>query len=151
MTRTKPRRRDLWAGLRPNGIGLTKPNHYLEMLRTVWENRGSLLYASRIVRKGVCDGCSLGVAGLHDWTIDGVHLCTTRLALLRTNTMDAADHSLLADVAGLRGRRGKELRELGRLAYPMVRRHGDAGFTRVRWDDALALVGDAIRDRKSVV
>ena len=146
MARIKPRRRELWAGLRPNGIGLTKPNHYLEMLRAVWENRGSLLHATRIVRGGVCDGCALGVAGLHDWTIDGVHLCTTRLALLRTNTMGAADHALLADVAKLRGLRGKELRELGRLAYPMVRRHGEQGFTRVRWDEALALVGGAIRD-----
>jgi molybdopterin-dependent oxidoreductase alpha subunit len=146
MARTRPRRRDLWAGLRPNGIGLTKPNHYLEMLRAVWENRGSLLHASRIVRRGVCDGCALGVAGLHDWTIDGVHLCTTRLALLRTNTMGAADHTVLGDVAALRGRRGKELRELGRLAHPMVRHHGEAGFTRVGWDDALTLVGGAIRD-----
>jgi len=146
MARTRPRRRELWAGLRPNGIGLTKPNHYLEMLRTVWENRGSLLHASRIVRRGVCDGCALGVAGLHDWTIDGVHLCTTRLALLRTNTMGAADHTVLADVAALRGRRGKELRELGRLAHPMVRHHGEAGFTRVAWNDALTLVGGAIRD-----
>lgn len=146
MARSKPRRRDLWAGLRPNGFGLTKPNHYLEVLRTVWENRGSLRYASRIVRKGVCDGCALGVAGLHDWTIDGVHLCTTRLALLHTNTMGPADHALLADVVPLRARTGRELRDLGRLAHPMVRRHGEAGFTRAGWDEALALVGGAIRD-----
>ncbi len=146
MARRRPRRRDLWVGLRPNGIGLTKPNHYLEMLRTVWENRRALPHAARILRKGVCDGCALGVAGLHDWTIDGVHLCTTRLALLQTNTMGAADHGLLADVAALRERSGRELRELGRLAYPMVRHHGDAGFTRVSWDDALALAGGAIRD-----
>lgn len=145
MARSTPRRRDLWVGLRPNGIGLTKPNHYLEMLRAVWENRRNLGYAGRIVRKGVCDGCALGVAGLHDWTIDGVHLCTTRLALLRTNTMGPADHALLADVASLRGRSGRELRELGRLAHPMVRRHGDAGFARVDWDEALGLVAGAIR------
>ncbi len=146
MARSRPRRRDLWAGLRPNGIGLTRPIHYLEMLRTVWENRGSLRHASRILRHGVCDGCALGVAGLHDWTIDGVHLCTTRLALLRTNTMGAADHALLADVELLRRHSGRELRDLGRLAHPMVRRHGEPGFTRAGWDVALALVGGAIRD-----
>ena len=49
------------------------------MLKVVWENRRALPYAWRILRKGVCDGCALGVAGLHDWTIDGVHLCMTRL------------------------------------------------------------------------
>ena len=92
MARTRPRRRDLWVSLRPNGMGLTKPNHYLDMLRVAWENRRALPYASRILRKGVCDGCALGVAGLHDWTIDGVHLCTTRLSLLKVNTMGAMDH-----------------------------------------------------------
>ncbi len=145
MARTRPRRRDLWVSLRPNGVGLTKPNHYLDMLRVAWENRRALPYASRILRKGVCDGCALGVAGLHDWTISGVHLCTTRLSLLKVNTMGAMDHGLLADVATLRERPGAELRDLGRLAHPMVRRAGEPGFTRVSWDAALDLVAGRIR------
>jgi molybdopterin-dependent oxidoreductase alpha subunit len=145
MARTRPRRRDLWVGLRPNGIGLTKPNHYLDMLKVVWENRRALPYASRILRKGVCDGCALGVAGLHDWTIEGVHLCTTRLALLRVNTMGPMDHALLGDVEALRRRSGAELRDLGRLAYPMVRHAGEPGFARVSWDEALDLVAGRIR------
>jgi molybdopterin-dependent oxidoreductase alpha subunit len=146
MARTRPRRRDLWVSLRPNGMGLTKPNHYLDMLRVAWENRRALPYASRILRKGVCDGCALGVAGLHDWTVDGVHLCTTRLSLLRVNTMGAMDHSLLADVGPLRRRTPAELRDLGRLAHPMVRRAGEPGFSRVSWDDALDLVAGRIRE-----
>jgi len=145
MARTRPRRRDLWVSLRPNGVGLTKPNHYLDMLRVVWENRRSLPYASRILRKGVCDGCALGVAGLHDWTIDGVHLCTTRLSLLKVNTMGEMDHGLLGDVAALRQRTTAELRDMGRLAYPMVRRAGEPGFSRVSWDEALDLVAGRIR------
>ena len=145
MARVRPRRRDLWAGWRPNGAGETKPNHYGEILRTIWANRRHLPYAARILRKGVCDGCALGVAGLHDWTIDGVHLCTTRLSLLSTNTMDAADPARLADVAALRRRPGRELRELGRLGHPMVRRHGEPGFTRVSWDAALDVVAGAVR------
>ena len=145
MARTRPRRRDLWVSLRPNGVGLTKPNHYLDMLKAVWENRRALPYASRILRRGVCDGCALGVAGLHDWTIDGVHLCTTRLNLLRVNTMGAMDHALLGDVGPLRTRSGAELRDLGRLAYPMVRRAGEPGFSRVSWDEALDLVAGRIR------
>lgn len=146
MARTRPRRRDLWVSLRPNGLGLTKPNHYLDMLRVAWENRRALPYASRILRKGVCDGCALGVAGLHDWTIDGVHLCTTRLSLLKVNTMAPMDHGLMADVAPLRERTGAELRDMGRLAYPMVRRAGEPGFTRVSWDAALDLVAGRIRE-----
>ena len=142
---TRRWRRDLWVGFKPYGAGETKPNHYGEIARTVWENRRNLRYAWRILRRGVCDGCALGVAGFHDWTISGVHLCTTRLNLLKVNTMDALDPSVLADVESLRARTGKELRDLGRLPYPMVRRRGEPGFRRVSWDEALDLVADRIR------
>ena len=93
----------------------------------------------------MCDGCALGVAGFHDWTISGVHLCTTRLNLLRVNTMPALDPSVLADVEQLRTLSGAELRDLGRLPYPMVRRRGEPGFTRVSWDEALDLIADRIK------
>ena len=63
------------------------PAHYREMLRSVWTNRDSLGYAWRILRDGVCDGCSLGPYGMRDNVIPGVHLCLTRLSLLRLNTM----------------------------------------------------------------
>jgi molybdopterin-dependent oxidoreductase alpha subunit len=138
-------KRQHWVGYSPNGIGEQKPNHYGAMLRTVWDNRRALPYASRILRKGVCDGCALGVAGFRDWTISGVHLCTTRLDLLKVNTARAIDSERFADVAALERMNGRGLRELGRLAYPMVRKRGDKGFTRVSWDDALDLVASRIR------
>ncbi|MGH9137812.1 MAG: FdhF/YdeP family oxidoreductase, partial [Acidimicrobiales bacterium] len=122
---------ELWVSWRPNGIGLQKPNHYGEMAHVAWANRTHPKYAWEVLTKGVCDGCALGVAGLHDWTIDGVHLCTTRLRLLEVNTADAFDPALLADVAALRRRSGGELRALGRLGYPMRRRRGEPGFTRI--------------------
>ena len=62
----------LWVSLVPYGIGRTKPNHYLEILKTVWDNRHDLPYAWRILSKGVCDGCAPGVAGFRDWTMDVV-------------------------------------------------------------------------------
>lgn len=127
----------LWAGWRPNGVGEQKPNHYGEMLRTVWDNRAHPRYAWEVLTKGACDGCALGVTGLHDWTLDGVHLCTTRLNLLELNTADAFDPGLLGDVSGLREHSSTELRKLGRLGYPMRRRRGQAGFSRVSWDEAL--------------
>jgi len=138
-------RRDLWVGFKPNGIGERKPRHYGAIARTVWENRGSLPYAWRILRKGVCDGCALGVAGFHDWTISGVHLCTTRLELLKVNTAPAIDETKLADVDALERLNGRELRELGRLAHPMIRRKGERGFTRATWDEALEVVAAGIR------
>jgi molybdopterin-dependent oxidoreductase alpha subunit len=138
-------RPDLWAGWKPNGVGEVKPNHYREIFSTVWENRDSLPRAWAILTKGVCDGCALGTAGLHDWTIDGVHLCTIRLNLLRLNTMGALDPRVLGDVSALRAKSGKELRALGRLAHPMVRRRGEAGFRRATWGEALDLVADRIR------
>jgi molybdopterin-dependent oxidoreductase alpha subunit len=128
----------------PYGIGRTKPNHYFEILRTIWDNRHDLPYAWRILSKGVCDGCALGVAGFRDWTMDGVHLCTTRLDLLKLNTAVALDPTVLADVAKL-PRSAGPLRALGRLPYPMLRKEGEAGFSRVTWDEALDLAAARIR------
>jgi molybdopterin-dependent oxidoreductase alpha subunit len=138
-------RRDQWVGWKPNGLGEQKPNHYGSMLHTIWDNRRELPYALRILRKGVCDGCALGVAGFHDWTISGVHLCTTRLDLLKLNTAHAIDDAHFADVDALAQLDGRRLRELGRLAHPMVRRNGDRGFTRVSWDEALDTIAERIR------
>ena len=138
-------RREFWVGWKPNGIGEQKPHHYRGMAKTVWQNRRNLPWAWRILRKGVCDGCALGVAGFHDWTISGVHLCSTRLDLLQVNTARAIETDRLADVAALQRRNGRELRELGRLAHPMVRNAGECGFTRVSWDHALDLIADRIR------
>ncbi|TMF74150.1 MAG: FdhF/YdeP family oxidoreductase [Chloroflexi bacterium] len=137
-------RPSLWVSLVPYGIGRTKPNHYLEILRTVWDNRHDLPYAWRILSRGVCDGCALGVAGFRDWTMEGIHLCTTRLDLLKLNTARALDPTALADVPTL-PRSAGALRALGRLPYPMLRRRGEAGFRRVSWDDALDLASARVR------
>ncbi|MCC5951766.1 MAG: molybdopterin-dependent oxidoreductase [Acidimicrobiia bacterium] len=145
MGRRIPLRPDLWVGLSPTGIGHTKPRHEREMLEVLWDNRAHPRYAWDVLTKGVCDGCALGVAGLHDWTIDGIHLCTTRLRLLEVNTADPIDPIVLSDCAALSRHRGDQLRRLGRLAYPMRRRRGEEGFSRVSWDEALDVVADGLR------
>src|SRR5262245_48357405 len=115
----------------PFGLGQTKPKHFRDMAKVVWDNRDNLPYAWKVLSKGVCDGCALGVAGFHDWTIKGVHLCMTRLNLLRLNTMPELDVRLLEDVTKLQSLRNDELREMGRLPYPMLRVKGDKGFRRI--------------------
>ncbi|MPZ15899.1 MAG: molybdopterin-dependent oxidoreductase [Chloroflexi bacterium] len=135
-----------WAGLIPNGLGHVKPNHYGEMLHAVWQNRAELPYAWRILNDGVCDGCALGTTGMRDFTMDGVHLCTVRLNLLPLNTMGPLNMRVTEDVGTLRKLRSDELRDLGRLPYPMVRRRGEAGFQRVSWDAALDTAAERIRE-----
>src|SRR5437667_5216216 len=88
----------------PFGLGQTKPKHFRDMAAVVWKNRDNLSYGWKVLSRGVCDGCALGVAGFHDWTIAGTHLCMTRLNLLRLNTMPALDLSLLEDLSKLRAR-----------------------------------------------
>jgi molybdopterin-dependent oxidoreductase alpha subunit len=134
----------------PFGIGRPKPNHYLEMLKVAWENRDNLAYAWRILRHGVCDGCSLGPRGLRDDAMPGVHLCLVRLKMLRASTMPPLDPRRLADVAALEAleRRsradgpGRRLRELGRLPCPLLRLRGERGFRRITWPEAFALLGE---------
>ena len=134
-----------WVSLSPNGIGHTKPNHLAEMTRVALNVRHAPKKAWQILSKGVCDGCALGVAGFHDWTLDGIHLCTTRLKLLEVNCADPFDHSVLHDVSWLKSRTSTELREMGRLAHPMRRRRGEKGFRRISWDEALGAIADGIR------
>lgn len=172
----------------PFGLRTTKPKHFREMFKVAWRNRDNLAYSWKVLTRGVCDGCALGVAGLHDWTIDGYHLCLTRLNLLRLNTMPEAEPRQFEDLEKLaerlRAERPKDvrswptgpapsptphhaiegeldedfsdgvyggtwdnaqLRELGRLAYPMLRRRGDPGFRRISWEDAVGRIAARIR------
>jgi len=138
--------RDTWASLSPTGLGETKPGHFREMARIVWENRAEIPFAWRILTRGVCDGCALGTTGMRDWTIEGTHLCMVRLELLRLNTMPALDPARLADVGELSALSSADLRKLGRLPEPMVRRRGERGFRTISWDEALDLMAARLRD-----
>lgn len=134
-----------WVSFVPTGLNEQKPNHYLEMLRVAWENRGELPYAWRILRDGVCDGCALGTSGLRDWTLEGTHLCMVRLELMRLNTAPPLDTARLADVATLASLSSAQLRELGRLPEPMIRRRDDRGFRVTSWEEALTIAGDGLK------
>ncbi|MFP6616738.1 MAG: molybdopterin-dependent oxidoreductase, partial [Candidatus Hydrogenedentota bacterium] len=118
----------------------------MEFVHAIKANRKELGYAWRILSDGVCDGCALGTTGMTDWTLDGVHLCNIRLRLLELNTMGALDEKVLEDCDALRSERSDALRALGRIPYPMLRRKGEGGFSRVTWDEALDAITDRIRD-----
>ncbi|MBW5447477.1 FdhF/YdeP family oxidoreductase [Cohnella sp. CFH 77786] len=136
----------LWVSKVPFGLGKIKPKHIRDTMKVVWENRDSLPYAYRILTRGVCDGCALGVSGLRDRTLTGPHLCTTRLNVLRLNTMPAIKPDILhADIDELRRLDSSQLRKLGRLPYPLVRARGDRAFRRVSWDEALDRIAARIR------
>jgi molybdopterin-dependent oxidoreductase alpha subunit len=130
----------------PFGLGQVKPKHFRYMAKAVWKNRDNLPYAFQVLRRGVCDGCALGVAGFHDWTIRGVHLCMTRLNLLKINTMPELDARMLEDIAPLKSLDNVQLRELGRLPFPMLREKGAKGFKRVTWEEAYQRIAQKIRD-----
>jgi molybdopterin-dependent oxidoreductase alpha subunit len=126
-------------------IGQIQPQRYHEMLGVLWDNKKDLPYAWNVLNHGVCDGCSLGPYGLRDDVLEGVHLCMTRLKILRPNTMSALDTGVLSDVRRLRNLKNKKLRSLGRLPYPMMRHKKDKGFSRITWDEALELITRSIR------
>ena len=134
-----------WASWKPFGIGEQYPNNYWEVFRAAWMSREQLPYAWEILNKGVCDGCALGTTGMKDWTVDGIHVCNVRLRLLRMNTMPALNPQLLEDVSLLQGKKSAELRDMGRLPYPMMRQRGEKGFRRVSWDEAMDAIAFRIR------
>jgi molybdopterin-dependent oxidoreductase alpha subunit len=132
---------DLWA----TSVPLQHLDNFGEVFRAAWENRDNLAYAYRILNEGVCDGCALGTTGMKDWTIDGVHLCNIRLRLLRLNTMPPLDIGKLEDITALKSMRSRDLRELGRLPYPMLRKKGDKGFRHISWDEALNVIAERLK------
>lgn len=137
----------LWVSAIPFGLGQIKPHHIRDTMQVVWDNRDNLPYAYRILTQGVCDGCALGVSGLRDRTLDGPHLCTTRLNVLRLNTMPAIpDDLLFGDIDRLRAMDSTQLRKLGRIPYPMIRRQGERRFSRIGWDEALDTIAGRIRE-----
>lgn len=136
----------LWSSLIPMGLGKVKPHHIRDTMKVILENRDNLPYAYRILTQGVCDGCALGVSGLHDQTLTGPHLCTTRLNVLRLNTAPAINSELLHDVEYLRTLSSTELRKLGRIPYPLLRRKGESKFTRITWDEALNRIASKVKE-----
>jgi molybdopterin-dependent oxidoreductase alpha subunit len=135
-----------WVSLVPYGLNEQHPNAFKDIAQAMWVNRDQLGYAWRILNDGCCDGCSLGTTGMHDWTMEGIHLCQLRLRLLRLNTMPAIDPRLLEDAEALGKLRGRHLSQLGRLPVPMIRRRGDKGFRRISWDEALDVAARGLRE-----
>ncbi|WP_170007178.1 FdhF/YdeP family oxidoreductase [Bacillus fonticola] len=128
----------LWVSKVPFGLGKIKPHHIRDTMKVAWENRDNLPYATRILTKGVCDGCALGVLGLRDQTLTGPHLCTTRLNVLRLNTMPAMKEEVIySDIDELREMSSTELRKLGRIPFPLIRKPGEKKFRRLTWSEAL--------------
>src|SRR5690625_3396245 len=137
----------LWVSKVPFGLGKIKPHHIRDTLKVVWENKDNLAYATRILTQGVCDGCALGVSGLRDQTLKGPHLCMTRLNVLRLSTMPAMKREVIhQDIDELRKLDSTELRKLGRIPYPLIRKPGDRKFSRITWDDALDMIADKMRE-----
>ena len=144
---SKKPRPDLWVSKVPFGLGKIKPHHIRDTLKVAWENKDNLPYATRILTQGVCDGCALGVSGLKDQTLKGPHVCTTRLNVLRLNTMPAMKEEMLhAPIDDLRKLSSTELRKLGRIPYPLIRRPGDNTFSRISWDEALDTIAQKIKN-----
>ncbi|MEH7346458.1 FdhF/YdeP family oxidoreductase [Bacillus sp. JJ1532] len=135
----------LWAGKAPMGLGKIKPHHIRDTMKVAWDNKDNLGYAYRILTQGVCDGCALGVSGLYDQTLTGPHLCTTRLNVLRLNTMPAIDPELLENIDKLKELDSTQLRKLGRIPYPLSRKKGENKFTRISWDEALDRIAAKIK------
>lgn len=68
------------------------------------------------------------------------------MRLLRLNTMPAFDPKVLSDVSKLSAQSSTQLRNMGRLPYPMRRDRNDKGFQPISWDEALDCIASRTRD-----
>ncbi|WP_339145955.1 MULTISPECIES: FdhF/YdeP family oxidoreductase [unclassified Sutcliffiella] len=135
-----------WVSPIPFGLGKVKPKHIRDSMKIAWDNKDNIGYATRILTQGVCDGCALGVSGMFDQTLKGPHMCTTRLNVLRLNTAPAINEEILhADIDELRNYDSTELRKLGRIPYPLIRRKGERKFSRLTWNEAMDVIANKMK------
>ncbi|MGQ4667921.1 FdhF/YdeP family oxidoreductase [Metabacillus halosaccharovorans] len=135
-----------WVSPIPFGLGKVKPHHFRDTMKVAWDNKDNIGYATRILTQGVCDGCALGVSGLQDQTLKGPHMCTTRMNVLRLNTMPALKEEVVhADIDELRKYSSTDLRKLGRIPYPLIRRKGERKFSRLTWDEAMEIIANKMK------
>ena len=134
--------KDLRESLSPSCL---TPHYIGKILAATWQNRRELSYTWKILKDGVCDGCSTGSHGLQDDVLQTTHCCIARLKFLRRNTIGPLDPASLSDVARLRGIAPQRLTSLGRLAYPLIRRKGQRGFLRISWEEAIDVIAKEIR------
>ncbi|MCV9885940.1 FdhF/YdeP family oxidoreductase [Metabacillus halosaccharovorans] len=135
-----------WVSPIPFGLGKVKPHHFRDTMKVAWDNKDNIGYATRILTQGVCDGCALGVSGLQDQTLKGPHMCTTRMNVLRLNTMPALKEEIVhADIDDLRKYSSTDLRKLGRIPYPLIRRKGERKFSRLTWNEAMEIIANKMK------
>ncbi|HJE19820.1 MAG TPA: FdhF/YdeP family oxidoreductase [Aliicoccus persicus] len=147
IKKTKKWDPSLWVSKVPFGLTKVKPRHMTDTAKIAWKNKDNLFYATNIITQGVCDGCALGVGGLQDQTLTGPHLCTTRLNVLRLNTAPPIKPEILhSDINELKKYTSAELRELGRIPYPMIRKKGDDRFVRISWDEAMDTIASKMKE-----
>lgn len=130
----------------PFGIAVrNKPRYYLDYWKSMWQNRRNLPFARKILKRGLCDGCSLGPAGTRDDVAEGTHLCSLRLRELKYHTMDGIGTEMLGDVRPLQDAGPDELLELGRIPTPLVRHRDENGFAVIPWEEALDVIGERLK------
>jgi anaerobic selenocysteine-containing dehydrogenase len=122
----------------PFGIAIPrKPRYYLSWWKSLWENRKNLPFARKVLKHGLCDGCSLGPAGDRDDVAEGSHLCSLRLKELKYHTADGIPSEELGDVRPLQDAAEEELLKLGRIPTALTRVRDENGMKAISWDEAL--------------
>ncbi len=127
-------------GRTPGGI-----TTFLEMGRDAVKHGVAGARTLRTLLQGgaVCTGCSLGMCGSED-ELGAFHLCYQGLRRLNEAFYPDLPDQRLADVDSLRQATNKDLTQMGRVTFPLLRRRGDRGFLPVNWGTALDVVADAI-------
>jgi molybdopterin-dependent oxidoreductase alpha subunit len=130
----------------PFGIAIpNKPRYYLQWWKAMWENRVNLPFARKILKHGLCDGCSLGPAGDRDDVALGSHLCSVRLRELKYHTADGIKSEDLGDVRPLQDAAPEELLKLGRIPTALVRVRDENGLKTIPWEEVLDEIAERFK------
>ena len=136
---------DMWVSLRPNGIGLQKPNHYADMAqgrgrtaRAPATHRGSCAGRVRRVRPRAWPGCTTGPSTASTCAPPGSSCWSSTRAARSTRRASRTSRRCASS-------RAPSCASSAGSPIPMRRRRGEPGFRRIAWDEALRLAAGRIR------
>ncbi len=125
------------------------------ILYTVWKSLRALggprQFWRRMFSRNTCKTCALGMGGQAGGMTNEVgqfpEFCKKSVQAMAHDMQAPLDSGFFErrPVEGLTQLSSRELENLGRLSYPVIRESGGSHFIRIGWDDALDRVARAMR------
>ncbi len=121
------------------------------VMKKAWRTGEFTAILRKLKSKNTCKTCALGMGGQAGGMVNEAghfpEVCKKSVQAQAADMQPGIDEAVFAanDLDALRGLTSSQAEDLGRLAFPIVRREGSDRFERISWEEALEIAGGALR------